>query len=195
VRERSLIALKSACLILAAIICLQLIGLLGKADPLLGIENSPFLARARAPAAAAAPAPVPAPGAAPGPEKKPEAEAAKKAAPPAPDARSQAIEKSSIFGEAPKKGGPARPALLGIAGDRAILRLPDGKVDLAVEGSEIGGVKVLRMAQNRVLVEYRGRKLELTIFSGLGSDSLSEKSREKAPGKETQGNREKEAKP
>jgi hypothetical protein len=191
VRERSLIALKSACLILAVIIAVQVIGLIGKADPLLGIESSPFLARARAAAApAAVTVPIPAV-----PEKKSAVEAAKKAAPPAPDPRNQAIEKSGIFGESPKKGGPARPALLGIAGDRAILRLPDGKVELAGEGSEIGGVKVLRMAQNRVLVEYRGRKLELTIFSGLGSDSLSEKSKDKTPGKETPGNREKESKP
>jgi len=35
------------------------------------------------------------------------------------------------------------------------------------EGDEMGGMKLLRIGTNRVLVEHEGEKKELTIFSGL----------------------------
>ena len=63
-------------------------------------------------------------------------------------------------------------ALLGIAGDNAFLRAPNGQTGLIKEGSELGGIKLLRIGTNRVLVEQEGQPKELTIFSGYGSESL-----------------------
>jgi hypothetical protein len=63
-------------------------------------------------------------------------------------------------------------ALLGIAGRDAFLRAPSGQTGLLREGSELGGLKLLRIGTNRVLVEYEGKQKELTVFSGLGSKSL-----------------------
>ena len=63
-------------------------------------------------------------------------------------------------------------ALLGIAGQDAFLRAPSGQTGLVKEGGELGGIKLLQIGINRVLVEQEGEKKELTIFSGLGSESL-----------------------
>ena len=67
---------------------------------------------------------------------------------------------------------PLPMALLGIAGDNAFLRAPNGQTGLIKEGSELGGIKLLRIGTNRVLVEQEGQPKELTIFSGYGSESL-----------------------
>jgi len=67
---------------------------------------------------------------------------------------------------------PMPMALLGIAGQNVFLRAPNGQTGLINEGEELGGVKLLRIAVNRVLVEEQGQRKELTIFSGLGSESL-----------------------
>jgi hypothetical protein len=67
---------------------------------------------------------------------------------------------------------PLPMALLGIAGDMAFLRSPSGQTGLVKEGDELGGLKLLRIGTNRVLVEQDGKKQELMIFSGLGGDSL-----------------------
>jgi hypothetical protein len=67
---------------------------------------------------------------------------------------------------------PMPMALLGIAGNDAFLRAPSGQTGLVKEGDELGGIKLLRIGINRVLVEQEGEKKELTIFSGLGSESL-----------------------
>ncbi len=189
-REHLPVVLKGACVLLGASIVVQAYGLFKERDPLLGLEDSALLQRVAAGAgaegtsAAAEKGPPP-----PAAEKKSAPEGEKKAEPPPPDPRQRAIEKSGIFGEAPRKGGPRRPSLLGIAGDRAILKLPDGKVDLVSEGAEASGVKVLRIATNRVLVEFKGKKIELTIFSGLGSDPLSEKSGEREKENKREGNK------
>ncbi len=63
-------------------------------------------------------------------------------------------------------------ALLGIAGNDAFLRAPSGQTGLAKEGDEMGGIKLLKIGINRVLVEQEGEKKELTIFSGIGGESL-----------------------
>ena len=39
-------------------------------------------------------------------------------------------------------------------------------------GDDLGGIKLLRVGINRVLVEEGGNKKELTIFSGFGGESL-----------------------
>jgi len=67
---------------------------------------------------------------------------------------------------------PMPTALMGIAGKDVFLRTPNGQTGLIKEGEELGGVKVLRVGLNRVLVEEQGERKELTIFSGLGSESL-----------------------
>jgi len=70
-------------------------------------------------------------------------------------------------------------ALLGIAGRDAFLRAPNGQTGLLREGGELGGIKVLRIGTNRVLIEHQGQKKELTVFSGLGSETLCPKKKRK----------------
>ena len=67
---------------------------------------------------------------------------------------------------------PLPMALLGIAGQSAFLRGPDGQTGLVKEGDQLGALKLLRIGTNRVLVEQDGEKKELTIFSGFGSETL-----------------------
>ena len=67
---------------------------------------------------------------------------------------------------------PLPMALLGIAGPDVFFRAPNGQTGLLKEGEELGGVKLLRIGINRVLVEEKGDQKELTIFAGLGSESL-----------------------
>jgi len=149
----------------------------GSAD-LLGIEPA-------GPAAAADKAAPPAPG----PGGAAEKSAAEKGAPvPGPGAAPPAgelpdkykrIASSGIFGLEPTKQVPL--ALIGLAGAYAIITAPNGQTDLVPEGGELGGVKVLKISTNRALVEYQGKKQELTIFSGLGSESLLPSGKEKSP--------------
>ena len=67
---------------------------------------------------------------------------------------------------------PLPMALLGIAGRDAFLRAPNGQTGLVKEGDELGGVKLLKIGINRVLIEQAGESKELMIFSGLGGESL-----------------------
>jgi hypothetical protein len=62
--------------------------------------------------------------------------------------------------------------LLGIAGADVFLRAPNGQSGLVRVGGDLGGIKLLRVGTNRVLVEEAGVKKELTIFNGSGSESL-----------------------
>ena len=110
------------------------------------------------------------PGQPPAAAKKPPAAAS---VPPLPEAY-KAIDGSGIFGRAQKKQGAL--LLLGIAGDYVFLQTPAGKQGAARIGEPFGGVKVLKMDVNRVLVEFQSKKQELTIFGGVGSSSLLPKS-------------------
>jgi hypothetical protein len=94
--------------------------------------------------------------------------------------RYKIIGASRIFG-APPPRRENRPGIVGIAGDRALILLPSGKVEFLAEGGEAEGVKVLRIAVNRVLVEHRGTQSELTLFSGLGSSPLLPSEKERRP--------------
>ncbi len=67
---------------------------------------------------------------------------------------------------------PLPMGLLGIAGNCAFLRDPNGQTGLVKEGDSLGALKLLRIGINRVLVDYDGKTEELTIFNGYGSDSL-----------------------
>ena len=73
---------------------------------------------------------------------------------------------------------PLPMALLGIAGSDVFLRTSNGQTGIVKEGGELGGVKLLRVGLNRVLVEENGEKKELTIYSGFGSESLLPKQNE-----------------
>lgn len=70
---------------------------------------------------------------------------------------------------------PLPMALLGIAGDEAFLRGPDGQTGLEKEGDTLGDIKLLRIGINRVLVEEDGQQKELTIFDGIGGETLLDK--------------------
>ena len=63
-------------------------------------------------------------------------------------------------------------ALLGIAGKDAFIRTPNGQTGLLREGEELGGIKLLKIGTNRVLIEQDKQEKELTLFSGFGSDTL-----------------------
>jgi hypothetical protein len=67
---------------------------------------------------------------------------------------------------------PMPAALMGIAGKDVFIRASNGQTGLVKEGDEMGGIKVIRVVVNRVLIEEQGQRKELTIFSGLGSESL-----------------------
>lgn len=94
--------------------------------------------------------------------------------PPAPlsplvQARLDRVLQSELLGPVPR---PLPMALLGIAGTNAFLRAANGQSGLVGEGGEIGGLKLLRIGTNRILVEDAGTKKELTIFEGVGGVSL-----------------------
>jgi hypothetical protein len=73
---------------------------------------------------------------------------------------------------------PLPMALLGIAGNVAFLRAANGQTGLVKEGDSLGGLKLIRIGTNRVLVEDDGQKKELTIFSGYGGESLLPKQKD-----------------
>ena len=90
-------------------------------------------------------------------------------------ARVYGITDSEILGPIMR---PMPMALLGIAGNVAFLRAANGQTGLVKEGDSLGGLKLIRIGTNRVLVEDDGQKKELTIFSGYGSESLLPKQKE-----------------
>ncbi len=83
--------------------------------------------------------------------------------------RTDKLNSSGILGRIPQ---PPPMALIGIAEPYAFVRTPKGQTGKVKEGESLGGVKVLQVDSNRVLVEHEGRKSELQIFSGIGSKSL-----------------------
>jgi hypothetical protein len=79
------------------------------------------------------------------------------------------IVNSELLGPVPR---PLPMALLGIAGKDVFFRAPNGQTGLLSEGGEMGGVKLLQIGTNRILIEHEGQKKELLLFSGYGGDSL-----------------------
>ncbi len=92
--------------------------------------------------------------------------------PPAVQARLDRIIQSELL--APVMH-PQPVALLGIIGNDALLQAPNGQSGLVKEGGELGGIKLLKLGINRALIEEAGEQKELTLFSGLGSESLLSK--------------------
>jgi hypothetical protein len=97
--------------------------------------------------------------------------------PPEIRARVERITESEILGPAIR---PLPMALLGIGGNHAFLRAPNGQTGLLKEGEELAGVKLLRIGTNRVLIEHLGQQKELTVFAGFGSETLLPKEKEKS---------------
>ena len=96
--------------------------------------------------------------------------------PPGIRARVDRIYQSEIFGSIIR---PQPVALIGIAGKDVFLRAPSGQTGLVREGEELGGIKLLRIGTNRVLIEEDGQKKELTLFSGFGGETLLPTGKEK----------------
>ncbi len=82
------------------------------------------------------------------------------------------IINSEIFGPIIR---PMPMALIGIADQEAFIRATNGQTGPVKVGGEIGGIKLLRIGVNRVLVEQDGDKKELTQFDGVGGESLMPK--------------------
>lgn len=168
--------LRIACLILGGLLVARLAGFAIRKDPLAELtapaRSAELATRTNLANAATAPAVVPAgaggvrpnvpppgqPVAGPGP-----------AIPPLVQARVERIVQSEILGAIMR---PQPMALFGIAGRDVFLRAPNGQTGMVREGEELGGVKILRVGANRVLVEHEKKQTELTIFSGIGSDTL-----------------------
>ncbi|HEV8542169.1 MAG TPA: hypothetical protein VGR78_07250 [Verrucomicrobiae bacterium] len=91
------------------------------------------------------------------------------AVPPEVVATMDKIKDSQILGMIMR---PPPMALIGIGGNDVMLRGPNGQTGLLREGEELGGVKLLRIGTNRILIEHEGQTKELTLFQGFGSESL-----------------------
>jgi hypothetical protein len=92
--------------------------------------------------------------------------------PPDVQARVDKIIDSEILGPIVR---PMPMALLGIVEQEAYIRATNGQTGPVKIGGEMGGIKLLRIGVNRVLVEQDGEKKELTLFDGIGGESLMPK--------------------
>lgn len=163
--------LRMVCVGLAALVVVQVASLLVRKDPLAGWDVSALplaLTRSELPSA------------------PPETNAAARRAtgkpdtnvPPAVQVRLERITQSEILGPVLR---PLPMALLGIAGLDAFLRAPNGQTGLLREGEQLGGIKLLRIGTNRVLIEHEQQQKELTLFSGFGGDALVPKAERDLP--------------
>jgi hypothetical protein len=84
-------------------------------------------------------------------------------------ARVDKIIDSEIFGPVVR---PMPMALLGIAEEEAFIQATNGQSGPVKVGGEMGGIKLLRIGINRVLVAHDGETNELTLFGGIGGESL-----------------------
>lgn len=159
--------LKMVCIGLAALIALQIARLATRKDPLADLKLPLAVAMQASPGAVAIQTTNAAPAVAPRqePARSPETQA-----------RIDRVVQSEILGPVAR---PLPMALLGIAGKDAFLRAPNGQTGLVREGGELGGIKLLRIGTNRVLVEHEGQQKELIIFSGFGSETLLPKGNQK----------------
>jgi hypothetical protein len=152
--ERLQPLLKLSCVLLAVLVLYQVPPLIDPRDP---------LAHHRAPLIATV-------------EAEPQTTSGNPEIPPGITARIDRITQSEIFGPVQR---PLPMGLIGIFGNEASLRTPHGQVGWLKEGDELGGVKLVRIGTNRILVEHEGQLKELTIFGGFGGESLQEKEKSK----------------
>ena len=167
--ERLQPVLRIVCLLLAGLVIYQLSQILAQKDPL---KNLGLAATFAALDAASAPAANPGTNAVPGRES-PRKQAD---VPVAVQTRIDRITQSEILGPVVR---PLPMALIGIAGKDVLLRTAAGQTGLLRVGEELGGVKLLRIGTNRVLVEHEQQQKELTVFSGVGGETLLPKEEKK----------------
>ena len=148
--ERAISGIRLLCIVLAAVVLYELFQFAGRKDPLAQLEIGTVAAAATTT----------------GPQG---ADRRDSAISPATQASIDRITQSEIFGMIVR---PLPMALLGIAGNDALIRTPSGQTSFLKEGEEAGGVKLLRIGTNRVLIEHERQTKELMIFSGFGSESL-----------------------
>ena len=151
--ERYTPVLKIACAALAVVLVVQVSRLGARTNPFEGLNFGEGGGVALTNAASGGPTNLPAPI----------------------QARVDRITQSEILGAVVR---PLPMALLGIGGRDAIIRTPGGQTVLLREGEETGGVRMIQIGTNRVLVEHENQKKELTLFSGLGSTTLLPKEKE-----------------
>jgi hypothetical protein len=158
--------LKIVCAALALLLVFQISQLFARKDPLTDVSNLP----------ARSPSPPPGAGV-----RGPSSSMIEPLSPIAPETQSRIdrIVQSEILGVV-SAAKPPPMALLGIGGKDAFLRAPNGQTGLLREGDELGGIKLLKIGTNRVLIEQDKQQKELTLFSGFGSDTLLPK-KEKNP--------------
>ena len=173
-RERGLPLVRLACVVLAALVIYQLAQLLARKGPLDNFDPSATFAAldaTNAPMEKPAMNTAPATNAAPATRKTSSRSTGIKPSdlPPATQARVDRITQSEIFGAVIR---PLPMALIGIAGRDVLLRTASGQTGLLREGEELGGVKLLRIGTNRVLIEHEQQQKELTVFSGVGGETL-----------------------
>jgi hypothetical protein len=178
--------LKGACLLLLLLLLYQVSRVALRKDPLADLNISALASQTSAGPAFVVPAsagskqttnsarvsPLSAPGRGAGGEVShalPRETTKQPDFPAAIQARVDRINQSEIFGAVPR---PMPMALLGIAGKDVFLRAPNGQTGLIRQGEELGGVKLLRIGVNRVLVEQDGQEKELMLFSGFGGEPL-----------------------
>ena len=169
--ERFHPVLRMACLGLAALVALQSARVLLRKNPLAGLDVSAGPLTFSGSETPAAPPETNAP--ARRATGKPDTNL-----PPAVQARVERITQSEILGPVIR---PLPMALLGIAGPDAFLRAPNGQTGLLREGEQLGGIKLLRIGTNRVLIEHEQQQKELTLFAGFGGESLLPKAGGNSP--------------
>ena len=84
-----------------------------------------------------------------------------------PPAVSAAIRKRSLF--APPQPKTPRPSLTGVLGSIALFKTADGRTVGIAEGESSQGLKVKRIRDYEVVVEYEGKTDTMKLFSGTGS--------------------------
>jgi hypothetical protein len=181
---------KMLCLLAAALLFFQIARLAGGKDPLQNVtvpavlaatnhpaklENAPQTNSAPvSPSAGAPPGAMPRPGGPPRPGAPPRAPDL----PPAVQARVDRVRDSEIFGPVQR---PLPMALIALGGHEALIRSASGPTTWMKEGDELGGIKLLRIGTNRVLVEHEGQQKELMIFAGFGGETLLQKRKAEVP--------------
>jgi len=168
--------LKGTCLLLALLLIYQVSRIGFRKNPLADLNISPLVVPASAGAKKTMNlprgSPLSAPGRGAGGEVSDILPRETKKQPDFPaviQARIDRINQSEMFGAVPR---PMPMALLGIAGKDVFLRAPNGQTGLIRQGEELGGVKLLRIGVNRVLIEQDGEQKELMLFSGFGGETL-----------------------
>jgi hypothetical protein len=154
--ERATVILRILVLVLAGVFTLQLVQLLRAPDPLAELNRDllPDLPRTDAPGGSNSAAASPRrPAALPTDIQK----------------QVEQVTSSEVFGAVPH---PLPMAVLGIGGQDAFIRTPAGGTEVMRVGDEAGGVKLLQIGINRVLVEHEGKPKELILYPELGGPSL-----------------------